>query len=159
MITSPPKLASSDAAASAPPSSTHPAYWPLFAHYCEAGQSATRALALLAKGWDVDERGPLPSARTARHWAHVDAWDARDEAAVAAAVPAYRNYVEMRLLAACPGAVDSLLEVIHGRFTDPRVANATARAAFGVLARCGFGPPHRRRKTQGLPERTMPNLR
>ena len=32
------------------PSSDHPAYWPLFAHYRETGQSATRALALSGRG-------------------------------------------------------------------------------------------------------------
>ena len=42
-------------------------------------------------------QGPLPSARTARHWAQVDAWDAKIEEAIAASVT-YHAYVEMQLL-------------------------------------------------------------
>ena len=66
------KPASSSEAVSKHPSSDHPAYWPLFAHYQASGRSATRALALLAEGWDEDVQGPLPSERAARYWARVD---------------------------------------------------------------------------------------
>jgi hypothetical protein len=64
------------------PISDHPAYWPLFDHFRQTGQSATRALALLAQELDVEVLGPLPSERTARHWALHDAWDDRIREAV-----------------------------------------------------------------------------
>jgi hypothetical protein len=128
------------------PSSTHPAYWPLFAHYREAGQSATRALVLLAENWDEAVQGPLPSARTARHWALVDEWDAKIEEAIAASVTPYHAHVETQLLKAGVEAVETLNRVINGEYSQPRLAHAAIRAAVAVLERAGFGPPGRSRK-------------
>jgi hypothetical protein len=142
-----PKSATSAKAVSKHPSSTHPAYGPLFAHYREAGQSATRALALLAKNWDEDAQGPLPSARTARHWALVDGWDAKVEADIAASVTPYHAYVEMQLLKAGVEAVATLNRVINGEYPQPRLAHAVIRAAVATLERAGFGPPGRSGKT------------
>jgi hypothetical protein len=124
------------------PSSTHPAYWPLFAHYREAGQSATRALALLAENWD-EEQGPLPSARTARHWAQKDEWDAKFEETIAASVTSYHAYVEMQLLMEAAEAVETLNRVMYGEYPQPRLAHAAIRAAVVTLERAGFGPPGR----------------
>jgi hypothetical protein len=128
-------------------SSDHPAYWPLFAHYRESGQSATRALALLAKDWDEDERGPLPSARTARHWAKVDNWDAKIEEAIAASVIPYHAYVETLALLNGADAVRTLVQVMNGEYPQPRLAHAAIRAAGAILEHAGFGPPSRGRKT------------
>lgn len=82
------------------PSSDHPAYWPLFADYQRSGQSATHALVLLARNWDEEVQGPLPSTRTARHRAQVDAWDAKVEETVAATVVRYDANIGMLLLRA-----------------------------------------------------------
>ena len=142
-----PKSATSANAVRKHPSSTHPAYWPLFAHYREAGQSATRALALLAENWDEELQGPLPSARTARHWALVDRWDAKVEEAIAASVTPYHAYVEMQLLMEAAEAVRMLDRVINGKYPQPRLAHAAIRAAVVTLERAGFGPPGRSRKT------------
>ena len=128
------------------PSSVHPAYWPLFAHYRESGQSATRALVLLAQNWDEEERGPLPSARTARHWALVDDWDAKIEEAIAASVIPYHAYTDIQLLKASVEAVATLNRVINGEYPQPKLAHAAVRAAVAVLEHAGFGPPGRSRK-------------
>jgi hypothetical protein len=125
------------------PSSNHPAYWPLFAHYQESGQSATRALALLAKNWDEEVQGPLPSARTARHWAQVDDWDAKVEEAIADSVISYHAYTDMQLLKTSVEAVATLNRVINGEYPQPRLAHAAIRAAVATLERAGFGPPGR----------------
>jgi hypothetical protein len=142
-----PKSATSAKAVRKHPSSTHPAYWPLFAHYREAGQSATRALALLAENWDEELHGPLPSERTARHWAQVDQWDAKVEEAIAASVTPYHAYVEMQLLMEAAESVRTLNRVINGEYPQPRLAHAATRAALATLERAGFGPPGRSRKT------------
>jgi hypothetical protein len=140
------KPAASAGAVSASPSSTHPAYWPLFAHYRESGQSATRALALLAQNWDEELQGLLPSARTARHWAQVDGWDARIDEAVDASVIPYHAYVETLALINAADAVRTLNQVINGEYPQPRLAHAAVRAAGVVLERAGFGTTSRGRK-------------
>ena len=127
-------------------SSDHPAYWPLFALYQQSGQSATRALAVLAQDWDEDVQGPLPSARTARHWAQVDAWDAKHEEAVADSVVPYHAYVNVLLLRAGAEAVDTLVRVMNGEYPQPKLAHAAMRAAVAVLVHCGYGPPSRHRR-------------
>ena len=104
------------------PSSDHLAHWPLFAHYRQTGQCATHALALLAKNWDEAVQEPLPSARTARHWARVDGWDRKIEEAIAASVVRYHASVDMQLLRSGVRAVDTLNRVRNGEFTDPRLA-------------------------------------
>jgi hypothetical protein len=129
-----------------PPSSTHPAYWPLFAHYRQSGQSATRALALLAENWDEDAQGPLPSERTARHWAQVDAWDDKIDEAVAASVIPYHAYVETLALLSAADAVRTLNQVINGEYPQPKLAHAATRAAVAILEHAGYGPPSRRRR-------------
>src|SRR4051812_10660263 len=98
------------------PSSDHPAYWPLFDHYRKTGQSATRALALLAEEWDVEVLGPLPSERTARHWAQVDAWDDKIREAVDAHWEQYHRHVGTQLRTAAPLAVRALEQVLSGEY-------------------------------------------
>lgn len=146
MPTASPKSATSAKAVSQHPSSTHPAYWPLFAHYRESGQSATRALALLAENWDEAVQGPLPSARTARHWAQNDKWDAKIAETIAASVVPYHAYVETLLLMEAAGAVRTLDQVINGEYPQPKLAHAAIRAAVATLGRAGFDPPYRRRQ-------------
>jgi hypothetical protein len=126
--------------------STHPADWPLVAHYRESGQSATRALALLAQNWDEEVQGPLPSARTARHRAKVDGWDAKIQEAIATAVVEYRAYLETQLLTSALEGIHALNRVTHGEFSDSKQANAMVRAAVVALNAAGYGPPSRRRK-------------
>jgi hypothetical protein len=146
MVTSLPKPPTSAVAIIEQPSSEHPAYWPLFAHYQASGRSATRALALLAHEWDEEMFGPLPSERTARHWARVDGWDAMIQAAIETSVVEYRAYVEMQLLTSALEGIHALNRVAHGEFSDSRLANAMVRAAVVALNAAGYGPPSRRRK-------------
>jgi hypothetical protein len=107
-----------------------------------------RALALLAENWDEELQGPLPSARTARHWAKVDGWDARIEEAIAASVTPYHAHVETQLLKAGLEAVETLNRVINGEYPQPRLAHAAIRAAIAVLEHAGYGPPNRRKVTR-----------
>ena len=146
MPASSPKPAASYEAVSTHPSSDHPAYWPLFTHYRASGRFATHALARLAEEWDEDVQGPLPSARTARHWARVDGWDAKIQEAIEISVLEYRAYVEMQLLTSALEGIHALNRVVHGEFSDPRLANAMVRAAVVALNAAGYGPPSRRRK-------------
>jgi len=53
----------------------------------------------------------------------------------------------MQLLRNALDAIHSLTRVMNGEISDPRLANAEVRAAFGVLERAGFGPLSRSRKT------------
>jgi hypothetical protein len=145
MVTSSTNPATSTGAKSEHPSSDHPAYWPLLAHYQRGGQSATRALALLAQNWDEDVQGPLPSVRSARHWAQVDAWDARIDEGIAALVIPYHAYVETLLVMNAADVVRTLVQVMNGEYPEPRLAHAATRAAVAVLEHAGFGPPSRRK--------------
>jgi hypothetical protein len=120
------------------PSSDHPAYWPLFDHYRKTGQSATRALALLAGEWDVELLGPLPSERTARHWAQVDAWDDKIREAVDANWEQYHRRVGTQLQTAAPLAVRTLEQVLSGEYPEPKMASAAVRAALAILDMVGF---------------------
>ena len=88
-------------------------------------------------------QGPLPSARTARHWAQVDGWDAKIEEAIAASVVPYHAYVEMLLLLGGAEAVETLNRVMNGEYPQPKLAHAATRAAVAVLEHCGYGPPSR----------------
>src|SRR5829696_7769208 len=108
--------ATSAGAVSKQPSSDHPAYWSLFAHYQQSGQSATRALALLAQNRDEDVEGPLPSARTARHWAKVDGWDTKIEEVISASVIPCHAYVETLALKNAADAVRTLNLVINAEY-------------------------------------------
>jgi len=120
------------------PSSDHPAYWAVFDHYRNTGQSATRALAALAEEWDVDVLGPLPSERTARHWAHVDAWDDKIREAVDAHWEKVHRRVGTQLQTAAPLAVRTLMLVLTGEYPEPKMASAAVRAALAVLDMVGF---------------------
>ena len=146
MVASSTNPAMSAKAVSERPSSDHPAYWPLFAHYRASGRSATRALARLAEAWDEDVQGPLPSDRTARHWARVDGWDAMIQEVIETAVVAYRAYLETQLLTSALEGIHALNRVTHGEFSDSKQANAMVRAAVVALNAAGYGPPSRRRK-------------
>jgi hypothetical protein len=119
-------------------SSDHPAYWPLFARYRDTGQSATRALALLAEEWDEEILGPLPSERTARHWAQVDAWDDTIRDAVDASWVQYHRHVGAQLKTSAPLAVRTLEQVMSGEYPEPKMASAAVRAALAVLDVVGF---------------------
>jgi hypothetical protein len=120
------------------PSSDHPAYWPLFDHYRQTGQSATRALALLAEEWDVEVLGPLPSERTARHWAQVDTWDDKIREAVDAHWQEYYRHIGTQLRTTAPLAVRTLELVLSGEYPEPKMASAAVRAAIAVLDMVGF---------------------
>ena len=138
MSASPTNSAPSAVAVVAGPSSDHPAYWPLFAHYRESGQSATRALGLLAEEWDGDVLGPLPSERTARHWALHDAWDDTIGEAVEANWQLYHHRVGSQLQTAAPLAVRTVEQVLSGEYPEPKMAAAAVRAALAVLEMVGF---------------------
>jgi len=138
MVTSSTKPAPSGVAVIEQPSSDHPAYWPLFDHYRKTGQSATRALALLAEEWDVEVLGPLPSERTARHWAQVDAWDERIREAVDANWEHYHRHVGTQLRTTAPLAVRTIELVLSGEYPEPKMASAAVRAALAVLDMVGI---------------------
>src|SRR5262249_25457297 len=122
------------------PSSNHPAYWPLYSHYKKAGRSATRALALLSEEWDVELLGPLPSERTARHWADVDEWAELAQIALEETVRGVRAYVEMQLLKAALEATETLTRIARGEFSNAAAGEAARRAAVAALIAAGFGP-------------------
>jgi len=148
MVTSSTKPATSAVAVIGQPSSDHPADWPLFTHYPASGRFATRALARLAEEWDEDVQGPLPSARTARHWARVDGWDAKIQEAIEISVLEYRAYVQTQLLTSALDAIHALNRVANGEFSDSKLANAMGRAAVLALNAAGYGPPSRRKATK-----------
>jgi hypothetical protein len=121
------------------PASQHPAYWPLFDAYAASAQNATRALAVLAEQWDVEVLGPLPSERTARHWAKADAWDRMILDAVDANWEHYHRQVSIELRMTAPLAVNTIRQVLAGTYPEPKMASAAVRAALDVLTRCGIG--------------------
>lgn len=120
------------------PMSQHPAYLPLFDAYAASGRSATRALAMLAEQWDVSVLGPLPSERTARHWAKVDAWDRKILDAVDANWERYHRQITIELRTTAPLAVNAIRQVLAGTYPQPKMASAAVRAALDVLNRCGI---------------------
>ena len=93
-------------------------------------------------------QGPLPSGRTARHWAKVDGWDAKINEAITASVIPYNAYIEMLVLVRGAEAVETLNRVMNGEYPQPKLAHAAVRAAVAVLEHCGYGPPSRCKATK-----------